>query len=401
MSSFTWKKFFANTAVAVAVVAGTLYCADSSQADKTEAAAIVTAIPVSVETVGLRKVQVWSEFSGRLQAVDSAEIRPEVSGRITEVRFEDGGSVKAGEVLFVIDPRPYEAAVAKAEALLATAKTNAEFARIEKTRAASMLKTQAIAQLFYDERAKADRVTAATVQVAEAELKQAKLDLEQAYVRAPISGRASRAELTVGNLVQAGANAPLLTTIVANNTVYADFDVDEQTYMQSIRRVANNRAQERQIPVELVVPGDKAHRYTGTIYSFDNRIDAASGTIRARAKFDNPDGALVPGLFVSVKLANGAEEQALLVPTQALGFDQSKKFVYVVGPDGKVAYREVTLGKAVAAKRIVLSGLDAGDRVIVDGIQHVRPGVVVDAEELADHGSDLKADLEKQRLVRQ
>lgn len=401
MSYCTWKKLFASAAVAIAVVGGTLYDANNSQAGKTDATGIVAAIPVSVETVGLQKVQIWSKFSGRLHAVDSAEIRPEVSGRITEVRFEDGGSVKAGEVLFVIDPRPYEATVAKTEALLATAKTNADFAGIEKARAASMLKTQAIAQRFYDERANADRVTSAAVKVAEAELKQAKLDLEHAYVRAPITGRASRAELTVGNLVQAGANAPLLTTIVANHTIYADFDVDEQTYMQSIRSVANDRAQERHIPVELVVQDDKAHRYKGTIYSFDNRINTTSGTIRARAKFDNSDGALMPGLFVSVNLANGAEDKALLVPTQALGFDQNKKFVYVVEPDGKVAYREVTLGKEVDAKRIVLSGLNAGDRVIVDGIQHVRPGMAVDAKELADHGSGIKAGTEKQLLVRQ
>lgn len=401
MSYFMRKRFFTSAAIAIAVASSALYHAGNSQASKADATGTVTAIPVSVETIKLRKVQVWSRFSGRLHAVDSAEIRPEVSGRITEVRFEDGRSVKTGEVLFVIDPRSYEAAVAKAEAHLATAKTNANFAKIEKDRASGMMKTQAIAQRLYDERSNTDRVAVAAVKVAEAELKQAKLDLEHAYVRAPIAGRASRAELTVGNLVQAGANAPLLTTIVANRTVYADFDVDEQTYLQSIRSVANDRAQERRIPVELTAQGDKEHRYKSTIYSFDNHINATSGTIRARAKFDNPDGALVPGMFVLVNLAGGTEDEALLVPTQALGFDQNKKFVYVVEPDNKVAYREVTLGKEVEAKRIVLSGLSAGDRIIVDGIQHVKPGVVVDAKELASSGSDSTPDTAKQLLARQ
>ena len=338
------------------------------------------AVAVVVQTLKPQKVRVWSEFSGRLQAVDSAQIKPEVSGRITEVLFEDGQEVKAGDVLFVIDPRPYEAAVAKAEANLASATTTVSYAKLEQDRASAMLKTQAIAARTYDERANAYRVALAAMKAANAELLQADLDLEHAHVKAPISGRASRAEITVGNLVQAGAGAPLLTTIVSNQTIYADFEVDEQTYMQSVRSVANAQDAERNIQVELTTKGDKAHVYKGSIYSFDNHIDAASGTIRARAKFDNADGALVPGMFVTVNLGGG-ENNVLLVPERALGFDQSKKFVYVVNEDNKVVYREVELGKQLQAQRIVLSGLQAGDRVIVDGVQHVRPDAVVDAKE--------------------
>jgi len=183
--------------------------------------------------------------------------------------------------------------------------------------------------------------------------------------------------------VQPGPGAPLLTTIVSNHSIYADFEVDEQTYIETIRDYANGRDGERRIPVQLSLHGDKKRVYDGNIYTFDNRIDAASGTIRARAKFDNSDGALVPGMFVSVRLANGREHPELLIPDRAVGFDQSKKFVYVVGDGNKVAYREVELGKQVQSQRVALKGVRPGDRVIVDGVQRVRPELVVEATESA------------------
>ena len=341
---------------------------------------------VTVQTLAPQKIRVWSEFSGRLHAVDAAEVRPEVGGRITAVRFEDGETVKAGDILFVIDPRPYEAAVARARANLASAQTNAAFAKVEFERAAAMVKSQTVAQRTYDERGNLSRVANAAVEADAAQLKQAELDLEHAYVRAPISGRASRAEITLGNLVQPGPGAPLLTTIVASQSLYADFEVDEQTYVESIRLYTTGREGERRIPVQLSVPGDNRGVHRGTIYSFDNRIDVASGTIRARAKFDNADGALVPGMFVSVKLAEGAERDVLLIPERAVGFDQSKKFVYLVDQGNKVAYREVELGRQVQAQRIALKGVQPGDRVIVDGVQHVRPNVLVEAKEAAPAG---------------
>jgi multidrug efflux system membrane fusion protein len=367
--------------VALLVGAG-VYAARFTTPSHSEALA-APAVPVVVRTLTEQKMRIWSEFSGRLHAVDAAEIRPEVSGRITEVLFEDGQTVKAGDVLFVIDPRPYEAAVARAEANLASARTNAGFAKLDHDRAAALASTQVMAQRAYDERANANRVADAAVKMAEAELKRAALDLEHAHVVAPISGRASRAEITLGNLVQAGPGAPLLTTIVSNDTVYADFEVDEQTYVESVRDATGGREEERRIPVQLTLAGDKSHVYQGTIYSFDNRIDAASGTIRARAKFDNADRALLPGMFVSVRLAEATERNELLIPDRALGFDQSKKFVYVVGADSKVAYREVELGKRVQAQRVVLKGLQAGERVIVDGVQHVRPNTVVAGKKAA------------------
>jgi multidrug efflux system membrane fusion protein len=300
------------------------------------------------------------------------------------VRFRDGQILKAGDVLFVIDPRPYEAAVAKAEANLASAQTNARFAKAEVDRAASLIKTQAIAASLYDSRMNASRVAQASIQAAEADLKDAKINLDYAYVKAPIGGRASRAEITVGNLVQAGPNAPLLTSVVSNDGIYADFEVDERTYLRSVRANAGTQEDEQQIPVELTVSGDSEKIYKGMIHAFDNRLDTTSGTIRARAKFTNEDRSLVPGMFASVKLASAGNSTAILVPTRAIGSNQSKKFVYVVGEDNKVAYRDVTLGQQVGGQRIVQSGLQPGERVIVDGLQHVRPDATVQVSEAGD-----------------
>lgn len=336
---------------------------------------------VTVKTIERQKVRIWSEFSGRLQAVDSAEIRPQVSGRIIEVRFEDGELVKAGDILFVIDPRPYEAAVAKAEASVATAKANVEYAKLEMDRAANMIKTNAVAQRIYDERFNANEVAVAALMSAKADLKQANVDLEHAYVQAPISGRAGRVELTVGNLVQPGVNAPLMTRVVANDPIYADFEVDEQTYLDSVRNVARDRNLEREIPVELYIMGNKEDIYKGTIYSFDNRLDVNTGTIRARAKFDNKDGVLVPGMFVTVALGKSEEEEVLLVPQQIISTDQNKKYVYLVDKDNKAIYREVSLGKEYSNQRIILQGLKPGDRIITNGMQHIKPGELVKPEE--------------------
>jgi multidrug efflux system membrane fusion protein len=207
--------------------------------------------------------------------------------------------------------------------------------------------------------------------------------VDHAYVKAPISGRVSRAEITLGNLVQVATGAPLLTSIVSDDGIYADFDVDEQTYVRNIHAHAGTQADQQKIPVELTLSGDKNQVYKGFIQSFDNRISTGSGTIRARARFENKDGALVPGMFVSVRLANADNSSVLLVPERALGTDQSKKFLFVVGKDAKAAFREVNLGESVDGQRVVTSGLNSGERVIVDGVQHVMPGALVQAQEVS------------------
>lgn len=350
----------------------------NANADTKPVAAAPSPVLVSVETVHTKPVRVWSEFSGRMTAVDSADIRPQVSGRITEIHFRNGQSVKAGDILFVIDPRPYEAAVAKAQADLATAKSNASFAHTDLARATALIGAQAISRAYYDQRVNAEGVADASVKSAEAELAAADVDLDHAYVKAPISGRVSRAELTIGNVVENGANAPLLTSIVSNDGIYADFDVDEQTYLNAVRATAGAVAGQEKIPVELTIPGDTGHSYAGTIESFDNKINTGTGTIRARARFANADGALVPGMFVSVRLASARDKNAILVPEAAVGSDQSKRFVFVVDKGNHADYRAVTLGKEVGNEDIVMSGLNDGDRIIVSGLQKVQPGTPID-----------------------
>jgi multidrug efflux system membrane fusion protein len=331
---------------------------------------------VTVAAVEAKPVRLSSEFSGRMTAVDSADVKPEVGGRITEIHFRDGQTVHAGDVLFIIDPRPYEAAVAKAKADLATALSNAQFAHTDFDRAKKLLDAQAIARSYYDQRVNAQGVAGAAIQSARALLAQAELDLDHAYVKAPIGGRVGRAEITVGNLVQT-QSAPLLTTIVSNDGIYADFDVDEQTYLHSVRAHAATLGQEQKLPVQLTVQGDAAHPYDGTIESFDNKIQTGSGTIRARARFANLDGALMPGMFVSVRLWAAEPSKAILVPEDAVGSDQSKRFVYVATADRKADYREVALGQEMNGKRVVISGLHSGEKIIIDGIQRLQPGATI------------------------
>ncbi|MDE2474746.1 MAG: efflux RND transporter periplasmic adaptor subunit [Alphaproteobacteria bacterium] len=349
----------------------------TAAAAKPAQAAVQMVVPVSIETLAPHKVRVWSEFSGTLTAVDYAEVRPEVSGRITEVRIRDGQTVHAGDVLYVIDPRPFEAAVAKAEANLASGRNTADRAQIELTRATTLIKTQAIAQRIYDDDLNGKRVADASVLGSEAELKSAQVDLDHAYIKAPISGRLGRVEVTLGNVVQSGPNAPVLTSIVSNDGIYADFDVDEQTYLQNVHTSSDAAEKDRRIPVQVTVRGDEQTAYKGTIYSFDNKISNTTGTIRARAKLDNRDGRLVPGMFVTVRLGSADELDVLSVPDRAIGYDQNKTFVLVASANNKVAYREITLGHAANGRHFVLNGLTAGDRVIVDGIQHVQPGMAV------------------------
>jgi multidrug efflux system membrane fusion protein len=370
-----WSKKRALASVAALALVGviTVTLLGGSGSGGVNQAAAHPPVAVTVATIAPSNVRIWSDFSGKLAAVDSAEIRPEVSGRITEIRFTNGQRVSAGDVLFVIDPRTHEAAVAKAEADLATAVNNQKLAGTELQRAQRLLATQFVSRALYDQKVNASGVAAAVVQAAQATLTQAKLDLDHAYVKAPIGGRISRAEITVGNLVQTGPNAPLLTSVVSDNGIYADFEVDEQTYMRSMHRRGPGAGDEQRIPVELSIEGD-GHVYKGALESFDNKINTGSGTIRARARFANADNALVPGMFATVRIANADDSNVLLVPEAAVGNDQSKRFVYLVGTDSKATYREVRLGQSVRDKRVVLAGLTPGDRVILDGLQRVMPG---------------------------
>ncbi len=353
----------------------------AGEAEAKGAAVAPAALPVTVATLAAQTVSPFAEFSGRITAVNYAEIRPQVTGRITEVRFTDGQRVNAGDVLFVIDPRPYQAAVDKAEADLATAISNAKFAKVEHERGSQLVKSATLSQETFDQRSNADKSCQAAVKAAQAQLANAQVNLDYAYIKAPFSGRISRAEITVGNLVGSPtAPPPLLASIVSDDGVYADFEVDEQTYLNSVRHYGRSRDEQQTIPVELVVRGDSGRVYRGHIESFDNRIDTGTGTIRARARFDDEDGALTPGMYVSVRMCVGTLDDAVLVPESAIGNDQSKRFVFVVGEDNKAVYRSVELGAHVDGSRVVLAGVKAGERVILDHLQRLAPGAAVDPQ---------------------
>ena len=371
-------------AVIVFVVGAAIALAAGSVAKYTRDAQAKTApaaaadLPVTVSRLEPQSVSPFAEFSGRINAVDYAEIRPQVSGRITEIRFHDGEHVNASDVLVVIDPRPYQAAVDKAQADLQTAINNAKFAKIERDRGSQLVKSNWLSQETFDQRTNADEVAKAAVQSAQAALESAQINLDYAYVKAPISGRVSRAEITLGNLVGSPtAPPPVLTSIVSDDGVYADFEVDQQTYLNSVDNYSQSHQEQQKIPVEVVVRNNGDRIYRGHIYSFDNRIDSGSGSIRARARFDNSDGGLIPGMFVTVRMGSGAINDALLVPESAIGNDQSKRFVFVVGDGNKAEYRSVALGPQVDGNRVVLTGLKAGDRVILDHLQRLAPGAPV------------------------
>jgi multidrug efflux system membrane fusion protein len=335
-------------------------------------------VPVSIGLVKPQSVHPFAEFSGRITAVDYAQIKPQVAGRITEIRFRDGQHVNAGDILFVIDPRPYQAAVDKAQADLQTAIHNAKYAKAERDRGSQLVKNSDLSQETFDQRTNADEVAQTAITSAQAVLESAQVNLDYAYVKAPISGRVSRAEITLGNLVGSPTTAPqLLTAIVSDNGVYADFEVDEQTYLNAVHNYGQTQEDEQKIPVDVVARGDDSNVTHGHIESFDNRIDTGSGTIRARARFANADGRLIPGMYVSVRMGDGMLDDALLVPESAIGNDQSKRFVFVVGDGDKAEYRAVQLGPQVDGNRVIRTGLKSGDRVILDHLQRLAPGALV------------------------
>jgi multidrug efflux system membrane fusion protein len=325
---------------------------------------------VDVATVSPQRVTDWQSYSGRLEAVEKVDVRPLVSGTIVSVNFKDGALVKKGDVLFVIDPRPYQAEVDRAAAQLAAAQARDGYTQSDWQRAQRLIGDNAIAKRDYDEKQNAAREASANLKAAAAALESAQINLGYTRIAAPVSGRVSRAEITVGNVVSAGANAAPLTTLVSVSPIYASFDADEQTYLQYI----NGARDGRKVPVELGLANEAGYSRQGTIDSVDNRLDTSSGTIRVRARFDNADGMLVPGLYARIKVGGSAPHDALLVDDAAINTDQDKKFVFVVDREGHVSYREVQPGLQHGNQRVIVSGLAAGDRVIVNGTQRVRPG---------------------------
>jgi RND family efflux transporter MFP subunit len=352
---------------------------------QTQAAA--PAPQVTVAAALEREGQEWDEFTGRLEAVESVEVRPRVTGYIDSVNFAEGSLVKKGDLLFVIDQRPYRADLDKAQAELARAVARADLSSTDVARSEKLLGVKAVSREEYDQRLNAQREAQANVAAARAQVTAAKLNLEFTRITAPISGRVSRAIVTAGNLVTGGSNAAtLLTTVVSIDPIYVSFEGDEQVYLkytELARRGDRPSSRDTANPVLMALANEDGYPHKGAMTFVDNQVDPRTGTIRARASFDNKDGYLTPGLFARVKLLGHSSHKAVLVDDRAIGTDQSQKFVYVVDGENKVAYRTVKVGRLTDGLRIVEDGLQPGENVIVNGLQRVHPGVVVATEKVA------------------
>jgi multidrug efflux system membrane fusion protein len=356
---------------AVAALAG---CSDATgKAAQAQAAAAPQAAPVSAAVVVEKPVAETQEFSGRLEAIDHVDIRPRVSGYITEVAFTPGAEVKKGQLLFVIDPRPYQAEADRAEAAAKAARAKSDLARVELNRAERLLGDKAIAQREYDASASGQKELDANARAAEAQAAAARLNLAYTRVTAPIDGRVSKAEITLGNLVDASA---VLTSVVSLDRIYASFDGDEETYL----RISGQAHRSEAVPVHVGLANETGFPHEGKLEFVDNQLDARTGSVRMRAVFANRDRTMAPGLFARVQIGGGEAKNALLINDRAVSTDQSHKFVFVVSPDGKAQYREVQLGPVVDGLRVVRGGLKPGEKIIVGGLQRVRPGAPVAAQ---------------------
>lgn len=377
-----WALTAASFGLAASVAGATLFLDMplSNKAVASTAPAEAPATPVTVTVIKARNIDTWQEFSGRLEAVDRVQIRSRVAGAVQSVDFREGALVKTGDLLFTIDPAPYQAAVAQAQGLLASAKARANLAEIELARGKKLAPNSAISQSDLDQRQNAVSEAQAGVQTAEAALHAAELELSYTEVRAPVSGRVGRVEVTVGNLVAAGSASSELTTLVSVDPIYASFSVAEEVVGKALAALPASDAAVppiEAIPVEIGTLADEGTPIEGKLQLIGNEVDAASGTIDVRAVFGNPGGRLIPGQFVRIRMGEPKAEPRILISEKAIGTDQDKKFVFVVDADNKITYRPVTLGQAVEGARIVESGLNEGDRVVVSGLQRIRPGVVV------------------------
>jgi RND family efflux transporter MFP subunit len=337
------------------------------------------AIPtVAVAPALQRTVGDWNELTGQFFPVQNVEVRPQVAGYVTRVAFHEGAAVRAGDTLFVIDPRPYAAALATTQAQLARERSALGLAVAEAARAETLFTANATSRDDLETRIASLAKARAEVGVDDAAVETARLNLEWTVVHAPIDGRVSSAAVTRGNYVQTGSATTPLTTVVSQDPIYVYFAVDEQSYLRHAGGAGSSQS------VGIGLANDSGYPRAGRIDFVDNQLDGASGTIRLRAVVDNHDRRLTPGMFARVRLAGGPLRPATVVDDRAIGTDQDRKFVYVVKADSTVEYRPVQLGGIDSGYRVVQSGVAAGERVIVDGLQRVRPGgkVVAKAQPL-------------------
>jgi RND family efflux transporter MFP subunit len=333
----------------------------------------------------VKEVTEWDDFTGRLEPIKSVEVRARVSGWLDSIHFKDGQMVKAGDLLFVIDPRPYEAEAERTRAELKRAEAQRNLGLQNFQRAEKLVGGSVIAQEQFDTRRNEYEIAAANVLEAQAAAKAAELNLEFTQVKAPIDGRISRRYADEGNFITGGSDqSTLLTTIVPFNPLYATFDADERLVLKYTRLDLSGQRQssrEAANPVRIALADEREFSHEGKMDFVDNRLDSETGTLRARALIDNPDGLLTPGLFVRVQLKGRGPYSALLIPDEAIGTDQSKRFVMVVDKEGLAQRRFVTPGRLYEGLRAVEEGLTPEDRVIVSGLMRVRPGMPVKVKE--------------------
>jgi membrane fusion protein, multidrug efflux system len=343
------------------------------------AAAAPPAPEVTVAQVIARPLHQWVELTGTLQAIGSVQVRPRVSGYVDAVRFAEGARVAKGAVLFQIDPRPFALEVARLNAELNRAQSKLDFATAGRARAERLFAQNAIAREEYEQLTSAATEAAADVGSTRAQLSAARLNLEFTQVRSPIDGHVSRALITAGNLV---SSPDVLTTVVSDDPIYAYFDTDEATYLR-FAKLAGGSAHGRSDyanAVFLGLVGEQGYPHEGRLDFVDNQVDSHSGTIRARAVFDNQDGRFTPGLFARIKLVAHDSYDAVLIDDRAIGTDLGKKYVLVLKPDNSLEYRLIELGQNVDGLRVVSSGLVANDVIVINGLQHVAPGIQVQAK---------------------
>lgn len=352
-------------------------------ADSLSMAPLVEVAP-AIEKV----IEEASEYSGRLEAEDTVDVRSRVAGAVHKVHFADGQEVKRGDLLVTIDRRPFQAELARAEAQWTAARSQSELAQSEHERGQKLLEIKGISQQEYDQLNTSWRNAQSNLKAAEAAVMAAKLNDDYAQIRAPFAGRVSRANVSVGSLV--GNGEPILTTLISLDKVYAYFDVSESDYLNHIKtKTPSQSPHEKRLSVQMGLSNETGFPHKGEIDFVDNRLNPQTGGIRLRAVFANTQRQFTPGLFARVRLVrSGVEEQhkAVLVPDTAVGTDQTRQFVFVAGADGKAQYREVKLGARVDGMRVVLSGLQAGEPVVVKGLQRVRPGAPIQIENPSDQG---------------
>src|SRR5271169_1339270 len=336
---------------------------------------------VTVAEVIHRPLREWQEFSGRLQAVNTVDIRPRVSGYIDRVAFADGARVKKGQLLFQIDPRPFQAEVERLVAERTRNVSDLELAQANRARAERLISAHAISREEYERQVAAETSAQGALGSVDASLQEARLNREFTEVRAPIDGHVSRAIITAGNLV---TSSSLLTTLVSDDPVYVYFDADEQTYLRYAKaRHDHSPASTGISDVYIGLVDEDGYPHPGQVDFIDNQVDAATGTIRARAALANPDGRYTPGLFARVRLIGGEDRDSVLIEDRAVGTDLSKKFVLTLTKDNHIEYRLVELGPEINGLRVVTQGLVQNELIVVNGLQHVRPGQSVAATRVA------------------